>query len=101
MKVISKQLRDSARGEDCSLRLDGCMNNTETTVLCHAPYTGMRGIGMKVPDFLAVYGCHHCHDIIDRRKKGDWSPEDIIRALAETQMKFLEKGLISIKGVKP
>ena len=92
----SVKIRNSARGEDCTLRLDGCCNNTETVVLCHAPGTGMKGIGMKAPDIFAVYGCHHGHDIIDGRKKGEWDYRDIVRALAETQMKLIDKGLLKV-----
>jgi hypothetical protein len=92
----SKKIRDSARDEDCTLRLDGCRNNTETTVGCHAPGTGMKGVGMKAPDIFIMYGCDHCHSIIDGRKKGDWNFKDIVRAMAETQIKLVEKGLIKI-----
>lgn len=97
MKIISKKIRDSARGEDCTLRLNGCRNNTETVVLCHAKGTGMKGFNMKVPDIFSIYGCMHCHDILDGRKKGEWDYQDVIRAMAETQMKFIEKGLMVIK----
>lgn len=56
----------------------------------------MKGIGMKVPDIFIMYGCNHCHDIIDGRKKGEWDYRDIVRAMAETQMKLIEKGLIKV-----
>lgn len=92
----SAKIRNSARGEDCTIRLDGCRNNTETTVACHAQGTGMKGIGMKVPDIFIMYGCNHCHDIIDGRKKGEWDYRDIVRAMAETQMKLIDKGLLKV-----
>lgn len=47
-RIVSKKLRDSARGQDCALRLPGCRHNPEYTVLCHLP-VGMRGVGMKSP----------------------------------------------------
>ena len=99
-KVVSKALRDSARGEHCRLRLLGCLPGTETVVLAHAPGTGMKGIGMKIPDFLSMACCHNCHDIIDGRKRGEWDYKDIVRAMAETQLMFFEKGLITIKGTR-
>jgi hypothetical protein len=71
MRIVSKKLRDSARGQDCALRLPGCRHNPEYTVLCHLP-VGMRGVGMKSPDLL--------------------------RALAETQMRWVEMGLLVVKG---
>lgn len=100
MKIVSKALRDSARGETCTLRLQGCLPGTETVVLAHAPGTGMKGVGMKVPDVFSLYCCHNCHDIIDGRKRGEWDFRDIVRAMAETMTRFIEKGLVTIKGVK-
>ena len=97
MIVKSKKIRDSARGENCTLMLDGCLHSTETVVLCHAPGTGMKGTGMKCPDIFAFYGCMHCHSVVDGRTSGEWTYKDIVRAMAETQMKFIEKGLMVIK----
>ena len=100
MRVVSKPLRDSAKGEDCTLRLPGvCNQNPETTVLAHVP-CGQRGMGMKGPDMIAVYACSACHDALDGRSRWGADAGDVIRAIAETQMKFLEKGLMTIKGVK-
>ncbi|MGJ8524072.1 putative nuclease YbcO [Carnimonas sp. R-84981] len=99
MRIISKALRNSARGKNCTLRLPGCNHNPETTVLAHLP-TGMGGMGMKSPDNLAVYACCSCHDRLDSRTKDaeiDW--RDITRALAETQQQWIEEGLMKIKGV--
>jgi len=100
VKVVSKQLRDSARGEMCTLRLIGCLPGTETVVLAHAPGTGTKGMGMKSIDICSCYACMNCHDIIDGRKRGEWDYRDIVRAMAETLMRFIEKGLITIKGSK-
>lgn len=101
MRVVSKKLRDSARGEDCTLRLPGVCNfNPETTVLAHVP-CGQKGMGMKGPDQISAYTCSACHDVLDDRAKGEvidgW---DVIRAVAETQGKMIQKGLIKIAGVK-
>lgn len=101
MKIVSKALRDSARGETCTLRLQGCLFAPDTVVLAHAPGTGMKGIGMKVPDIMSMYACHNCHDIVDGRKRGEWDYRDVVRAVAETLMRMIEKGLITIRGVKP
>jgi hypothetical protein len=97
MRLISKKLRDSARGQQCTLRLDGCLYSPETVVLCHVPGTGMKGTGMKTIDVCAVFGCDNCHSIIDGRKRGEWSYKDIVRALAETWVIWLDLGLITYK----
>lgn len=97
--IKSKKLRDSARGQECTLRLPGTCNfNPETTVLAHVP-CGMSGMGMKGPDQISIYCCNSCHDQLDKRTNG---PEidgwDVIRAIAETQTKMVEQGLIKVMG---
>lgn len=99
MRVVSKKLRDSARGQDCTLRLPGVCNfNPETTVLAHLP-CGHKGVGMKGPDMIAVFACSACHDRLDfRARGGDIDASDLLRALAETQMRWVAMGLLKIKG---
>lgn len=98
MKISSKKLRESARGQDCAVRLPGVCNfNSETTVLAHLP-CGQKGFGMKGFDTVAVYACSACHDVLDGRAKGevDWS--DIPRAIAETHEALIRAGILTIKG---
>lgn len=99
-RIVSKKLRDSARGQDCTLRIIGVCNfNPETTVLAHLP-CGHKGMGMKSPDNMAVFACSDCHDRLDFRVKGgDIDARDLLRALAETQAAWLRMGLMTIKGV--
>ncbi len=99
-KIISKAVRDSAKGEECTLRLSGCLDGGETTVLAHLPGTGMKGFGMKVPDICACYACQNCHDIIDGRTSGEWDYRDVVRAMSETLVKLVEKRIVTVKGVK-
>ena len=100
MRVISQKLRDSARGQNCTLRLDGCFPSNDTVVLCHVPGTGQKGMGMKTFDVCAVFGCMNCHQILDGQKKGEWDYKNIVRALTETWAVWIELGLISVKGLK-
>jgi hypothetical protein len=100
MRLVSKVIRDSARGEDCTLRIPGACNfDPATTVLAHVP-CGMGGMGMKVPDLFAVHACSGCHDALDGRTGIEAEGWEVVRALAETQMRLFEKGIISVKGVK-
>ena len=95
-----QKLRDSARGEECTLRIHPyCNGNPETVVLCHLPSGS--GMGQKSPDWFAVYGCSACHDIIDKRKTVKITEEldylDILQgALFRTWERMIEKGLIKI-----
>ncbi len=63
-----QRIRDSARGEVCTIRLPGCDGGGATTVWCHLPEAvADRGLGIKGIDALGAYGCASCHDIVDRR----------------------------------
>lgn len=95
MRVVSKKLRDSARGQSCTLRLDCCNFNPETTVLAHLP-CGHKGAGMKSPDNMAVFACSDCHTYIDGPHRWSVHTKDYLRALAETQLSWIELGLIKI-----
>jgi hypothetical protein len=97
MRVISKKLRDSARDQACTLRLDGCQHD-HGVVLAHLP-CGQKGVGMKSPDQMAVFACQSCHLVIDGANRWEVPAFDYLRALAETQMYWLEHGLMTVKGV--
>jgi len=97
MRVISKKLRNSARGQSCTLRLPGCGFDDGTVVLAHLP-CGQKGIGMKGPDHVACFACDSCHSVIDGRKKGEYTGADLLRALAETQLIWIRDGLLVVKG---
>lgn len=100
VRVISTKLRESARGRDCTLRIPGVCNfNPETTVLAHLP-CGQKGVGMKSPDMMAVFACAHCHTFIDGARFSELTAKHILTALAETQMHWVQTGLLTIKGVK-
>lgn len=90
--LVSTVLRQSARGETCTLRLPGCQGGTETTVLCHFRFFGWAGIAQKPHDFLGAYGCQYCHDVIDGRREGQWGFEDLLRAIGETLMRHHAAG---------
>jgi len=95
-----QKLRDSARGEDCTLQIHPyCNGNPETTVLCHLPSGS--GMGQKSPDWFAVYGCSSCHDIIDGRiAVTEFDGRELTNfkgmALYRTWERMIEKGLIKI-----
>jgi len=97
MRVVSKALRDSARGRSCTLRLPGCGHDDGTVVLAHLP-CGQKGVGMKSPDQMAVFACHSCHAQLDGASRWDIPAQDYLRALAETQAVWLREGLMKIKG---
>ena len=91
VKIKSNKIRNSANGETCTLRLQGC-NGAITTVFAHIN-SRWKGMGNKSPDIFGCYSCHHCHALLD---SGKVSHQDQLRALQETQIKLVEKGLITV-----
>jgi len=94
MKIQSKKIRQSARGECCALRTSPqCGYDDETVVFAHLN-SNHRGMGLKSPDLFGVYSCSMCHAELDSSKV---EAADQLRALMDTQMKLCEKGLIVVK----
>ena len=98
-KVRSNKIRESAKGEHCSLRIpDVCNHNPETVVFAHLP--GHKGVGTKNHDLFGVYACSECHNWMDGRHwkvVHESKSSASLRALQETQMKLIQKGIIQIK----
>ena len=95
-KAQSRKIRDSARGEDCTVCIPGiCNGNPETTVLDHLPGGGM---GAKRLDIHGAYACSNCHDAIDHRVMVRLSNNEIdlmhYQAVIRTQEILWNKGLI-------
>jgi hypothetical protein len=101
MSNTTKQT-NSARGEDCTIRLEYvCNHNTETTVAAHV--NGIRfghGTGKKTEFF--AYACSACHDVVDgrvKRPKGmtpDYVKRSHYEGVIETLLKLKEKGLVNV-----
>lgn len=96
------KIRESARGKECEIRLEGiCCGDPSTTVLCHM---NGGGIGKKRLDIHAAYGCATCHAAVDRLPKIDHltSFDDAIKLLKfwegvwRSQEIMLKEGLIKI-----
>lgn len=98
-KIRSKKITQSAKGELCTFRNPAiCNHNPETTVFCHLP--GNKGMGTKNHDIFGIYACSSCHDFIDGRYKLPFTIDNypaLLRALQETQLKLVEKGIITVK----
>jgi len=95
------KLRNSARGQDCFIRLPGiCNGNPETTVLCHLPDgSGTGKMGGKSADIHGVFGCSACHDEIDRRTMHT-NPTDAFIYAMEGHMRtlryWMENGYLKV-----
>ena len=95
---MGKKIRNAARGQECTLRLDGCARFPDTVVLAHLPCRD-KGMGLKSPDWWSVFACHLCHDALDRRRPTAMTQnvilERMLAGLYETQKILIQKGLLS------
>lgn len=63
------KIRDSARNEECLVRIPGaCRWLPEFTIWSHAPYqSGGKGRSIKALDLCGAYCCTGCDAVIDRQ----------------------------------
>ena len=101
-------ITDSARGEDCQIRISGVCNfDRATTVWAHANGSAAgKGIGMKSPDLLGAYGCFACHQCVDGQRPPPmgWTRDDVRLAFwqghARSILKLIEKGIVVLQRGK-
>ena len=104
--IEASDLQQFAKGQECTLRLDGiCNHDPETTVLAHIERKGFGMMGSKPHDLSAVHACSSCHDEIDGRINGSFprgdNYEDKIElakfnALLETLDRAIRAGLVTL-----
>lgn len=96
MGVVIPKLRQSARGQNCTVRIPGiCNGNAETTVLAHIP-SEQKAMGIKSDDWNACFSCSACHDAIDQhRLSKEEELRTILRAMQRTQRIWFVSGLMT------
>src|SRR5205814_5397020 len=64
-----QRIRDSARGEECTVRLPGCTGGTEATIWSHyRGSAGGKGMGLKASDRAGAYACTFCDAAYDGQR---------------------------------
>ena len=103
------KITESARGEECQVRLPGICNRDNATVVwahCNKMAAG-KGKGLKALDPLGAYCCSDCHDVYDMRRLAPYISQftgvrlsriEVEHAFYEGMMrsfiKLVEKGLV-------
>ncbi|MDO6718832.1 DUF1364 family protein [Psychrosphaera sp. 1_MG-2023] len=100
LRVVSKKLRESARGRECQIRIPGvCNYDTDTTVLAHVGKNS--GMGMKAHDIESAHGCSDCHGVLDGQIQSRFSNQELrlfgYEAAERTRAIFLELDLLRVK----
>ena len=93
MSLKSKALRNSAKGQNCTMRIPGvCNYDTETTALAHCPLK-QKGMALKSSDYWAAFACSDCHDAMDNHRVEN-ADAIWLQAINETWGVWVEEGLI-------
>lgn len=68
---VRQAIRDSAKGEACTVRLPGiCTNDPETTIWSHARWLDAgKGGATKAVDVAGAYACTACDAVYDGQRK--------------------------------
>ena len=100
--IRSRKILRHARGQNCTLRLDGCQNDRDTVVFAHINSgSAGKGMGIKAHDFLGVFACHHCHAALDAQRGRSALSGDVLRALCETLVVLVLDGLLKVPQDEP
>jgi hypothetical protein len=99
---VRQSIRDSARGEDCTVRIPGaCNHDPSTTVWSHYPLNDAgKGMGTKSFDLIGCYCCSGCHDVVDGRapRPSDMTREQVLLAwfkgMVRSLVRLAQKGLV-------
>jgi hypothetical protein len=62
----NQKIRDSARGEECTVRLPGCACIVDATIWSHyRGEAGGKGMALKSDDLCGAYACTFCDSVYD------------------------------------
>ena len=99
-----QKIRDSAKGEACTLNFDGCMGKHPSVVFCHSNYNfHNKGASQKADDIFGCYGCSNCHDKYDGRKEDreaklstwpEFKYDKFYRAMCLTWQRLIHRGIL-------
>lgn len=67
---VNQKIRDSARGEECTVRIVGaCTHDPATTIWSHAPLGAAgKGGAIKALDLCGAYCCTACDAVVDGQR---------------------------------
>ena len=97
--VRSAKIRQSARGESCTMNSPQCNYNPETVVWCHSNFGEHgKGYGIKAHDMFGFYGCSACHYWLDIGTTASAEEKRFRFSLAHARslLRLIEKGIVKV-----
>ena len=96
--LVSDPIRELPKHHEigCTLKLFGCRELPEYTVLAHLLGPWALGAAEKPHDFFGLYICDRCHDVLDRRSDHAERPSDweVLNALYRSQHFMFAHGVL-------
>lgn len=96
-----QRIRDSANGEECTVRLPGCPCRPDMTIWSHyRGSAGGKGAGLKASDRAGAYACTYCDAVYDgqRQRPSGMTKDEVDLAWHEGHIRSLlkleQKGLL-------
>ena len=99
--IRSKKLRDSAMGQECTMRIPGiCNGDPSTTVWAHSNM-GIHGKGksVKASDVFGCFACEACHRWLDSGSTGRAEKVTAFYdAMSRSWQILIDMGIIKVEG---
>ena len=98
--IRSQAIRESARGQECTMQTPVCTHDRATVVWAHSNMQlHGKGTGRKADDIFGCYACSNCHAWLD---EGNASREEkmlaFFRAMSRSWLRLVERGIIKVKA---
>jgi len=94
---MSSKITKAARGQPCTVRLDGCYGGPENETVV-AAHLCNGSFGKKALDIHSAFCCSSCHDQLDGRKSSNYNKEELLLShllgMVRTQQILVSKGLL-------
>lgn len=99
MKIRSKKIMESARGERCTIISPVCNHDQETTVCAHSNWVEHgKSMGQKADDIFVAYACSDCHAWLDHGPEEKAMKRDYwMRGHALTLKALINKGVVIVR----
>lgn len=97
--IRSKAIRESARGESCTMHSPACNADPATVVWCHSNMSVHgKGGSRKADDPFGFYGCSGCNGWYDDGPADQQEKESyFVRAHGRSFLRLIEKGIIEVR----
>ena len=97
--IRSRGIRESARGQACTVRSPVCNGDTDTTVWAHSNFAAHgKGMGHKASDLFGCYACAACHMWLDAGPASRQEKElAFLRAWALSLAVLVDLGIVSVR----